>query len=177
MNRPKIRYYGHPDLRQKAKPVESITPAIDALCEEMVGMMLSLDNCIGFAGPQLGVLLRIFVIREEKSLPEDERCFGTPEVIINPILTAPSKDTVSMSEGCMSLPGLFVEIKRPKTIHIRYQNIKGETIEEDLVGFRARMFMHENDHLNGTLHIDRMDPTERRQIEPLLRAMKQKYRS
>ena len=72
----------------------------------------------------------------------------------------------------MSLPGLHVEVTRPKTIHVRYQNIKGEFIEEDLTEFRARMFMHENDHLNGVLHIDRADPKDRPQIERALRRMK-----
>lgn len=170
-----IRYYGHPDLRIKAKPIEAITPEIVQICEEMLAMMVSLDNCIGFAGPQLGILLRVFVIREEKFLPDNQYYFGEPEVIINPVLTEPSKELVAMVEGCMSLPGIHVEVTRPKSIHIRYQNIKGEFIEEDLDDFRARMFMHENDHLNGVLHIDRMDPRERKLIEPELRAMKQKY--
>ena len=96
-------------------------------------------------------------------------------MIINPVLSSPSSEMASMLEGCMSLPGLHVEVVRPQKIHIRYQNIKGEFIEEDLEDFRARMFMHENDHLNGVLHIDRMDPKERKEIEPVLRAMKQKY--
>lgn len=171
-----IRYYGHPDLRAKAQPVEALTPEIVQICRDMVEMMLSLDNCIGFAGPQLGILLRIFVIREEHFLADDKYTLGEPEVIINPVLSSPSKETVSMTEGCMSLPGLHIEVKRPACIHVRYQNIKGETIEEQLTDFRARMFMHENDHLNGVLHIDRMDPAERRRIEPQLRAMKHKYR-
>lgn len=170
-----LRYYGHPDLRVKARPVEALTPEIVKICEEMLETMLSLDNCIGFAGPQLGILLRIFVIREEKFLPDNKYYFGEPEVIINPVLSLPSKETETMAEGCMSLPGLHVEVTRPKSIHVRYQNIKGEFIEEDLTEFRARMFMHENDHLNGVLHIDRMDPKERKNIEPLLREMKQKY--
>ncbi len=170
-----IRYYGHPDLRVKAKAVQEITPEIVQICEEMLAKMISLDNCIGFAGPQLGILLRIFVIREEKFIAENEYCFGDPEVIINPVLTAPSNELSSMVEGCMSLPGLHVEVYRPETIHVRYQNIRGEFIEEDLKDFRARMFMHENDHLNGVLHIDRMDPKERKKIEPILRTMKQKY--
>lgn len=170
-----IRYYGHPDLRVKAKAVEKITPAIVKICEAMLAKMLSLENAIGFAGPQLGILLRIFVIREEKFLPDNKYYFGEPEVIINPVLSKPSKETVSMTEGCMSLPGLHIEVTRPKSIHVRYQNIKGEFIEEDLDEFRARMFMHENDHLNGVLTIDRMDPKERKNIEPILRAMKQKY--
>jgi peptide deformylase len=170
-----IRYYGSPDLRQKAKPVEAVTPEIQKICEGMVQKMLSLDNCIGFAGPQLGVLLRIFVIREEKFLPDGKYYFGPPEVIINPILSNPSKELVSMAEGCMSLPGLHVEVVRPKSIHVRYQNLKGEFVEEDLTDFRARMFMHENDHLNGVLIIDRTDPKERKRVEPLLREIKETY--
>ena len=172
-----IRYYGHPDLRAKAKPIEILTSKVLQICEEMVEMMLSLDNCIGFAGPQLGVLLRVFVIREEKFLPNDEYYFGPPEVILNPTISRPSKETVTMQEGCMSLPGLHVTVTRPKSVHVRYQNMKGEWVEENPTEFRARMFMHENDHLNGVLHIDRMDPKERKELEPVLRAMKQKYNS
>lgn len=176
MSKLALRYYGHPGLRIKAKPVAKITPEIVRICEEMLATMLSFDNAIGFAGPQLGISLRIFVIREEKCLPDNTYFFGESEVIINPVLSNPSKETVSMTEGCMSLPGLHhVAVIRPKTIHVRYQNIRGEYIDEDLCDFRARMFMHENDHLNGVLIIDRMDPTERKDIEPTLRAMKQKY--
>lgn len=170
-----LRYYGHPDLRTKAKPVEALTPEVIKICEDMLAKMISLDNCIGFAGPQLGVLLRIFVIREEIFLPENKYYYGPPEVIINPVISSPSKELETMAEGCMSLPNLHVEVTRPKKIHVRYQNLKGEFIEEDPVDFRARMFMHENDHLNGVLHIDRMDPKERKKIENILREMKQKY--
>ncbi len=170
-----IRYYGHPDLRVKAKPIELITEEIVQICNNMLDTMVALDNCIGFAGPQLGIGLRIFVIREEKFYPSGEYYFGHPEVIINPVLSAPSKEMESMVEGCMSLPGVHVEVIRPKSIHARYQNQKGDFIEEDLHDFRARMFMHENDHLNGVLHIDRMDPRDRKELEPVLRELKQKY--
>ncbi len=177
MTKLSVQYYGHPDLRKKAKPVEEFTPEVIAICKDMLETMLSLDNCIGFAGPQLGISLRIFVIREEKFLPDNKYYFAEPEVIINPVLTAPSEETVAMQEGCMSLPGLHVEVIRPKSIHVRYQNLKGEFIEERLEDFRARMFMHENDHLNGVLIIDRIPPKERKEIEPLLRTMKEKYNS
>lgn len=172
-----VRYYGHPDLRQKAKVIEAITPEVIKTAEEMIAKMLSFENCIGFAGPQLGVLERIFVIREEKFLPDDKYYYGEPEVIINPVLSKPSKEVETMLEGCMSLPNLHVEVTRPVSIHVRYQNLKGEFIEENLTDFRARMFMHENDHLNGVLHIDRMDPRERKKIEPILKAMKEKYKN
>jgi len=170
-----MRYYGHPDLRVKAKPVSEVNEEIIKIAHDMLETMLSYDNSIGFAGPQLGVLLRMFVIREEKMNPDGSYFLGPPEVIINPILSSPSKEMVAMVEGCMSLPGLHVEVVRPLRIHVSYQNIKGETIEEDLAEFRARMFMHENDHLNGVLTIDRMDPKDRKHIEQALRAMKQKY--
>ena len=75
-----------------------------------------------------------------------------------------------------SLPNLHVKVARPKKIHIRYQNLEGELIEKDLEGFIARVNMHENDHLNGVLHIDRATPKDRKAIEPELQKLKQKYR-
>ncbi len=176
MNQPKLplRYFGHPELRVKAKPVQEITPEVAQACHDMVQTMLSYDNAIGFAGTQLGVLLRIFVIREEKFLPDNKYCFADPEIIINPVLSDPSKETVTMLEGCMSLPDLHVEVTRPKSIRVRYQNLKGDFVEELLQDFRARMFMHENDHLNGVLIIDRTTHQERKRVDSLLRAIKQK---
>src|SRR5262249_26961481 len=150
-------------------------PEIVKIAEDMLETMLSMDNAIGFAGPQLGVPFRIFVMREEIFLPNNQYEFGPPEVILNPVLSSPSKELISMSEGCLSLPGLHIDVVRPASIHVRYQNLKGEFIEEHLKDFRARMFMHENDHLNGVLHIDRMDPKRRKEIEPILRKMKEKY--
>jgi len=170
-----VRYFGHPDLRKKAQVVEKITPEIIKIAEDMVETMVSMENAIGFAGPQLGVPLRIFVIREEKCVADDEYVFAEPEVIINPVLSNPSKEIITMVEGCMSLPALQVDVDRPDTIHVKYQNLKGEYKEEALEGFRARMFMHENDHINGVLIIDRIDSKQRRAVEPLLKKIKSKY--
>jgi peptide deformylase len=123
----------------------------------------------------VGRLLRIFIIREEMTNSAGEYVLGTPEVIINPILSNPSQEKVSMVEGCLSLPGLYLEVIRPKKIHIRYMNLKGEWLEEDLDAFRARVTMHENDHLNGVLTIDRVDKKKRKAIEPNLFAIKKKF--
>jgi peptide deformylase len=172
-----IHYYGHPILREKAKPVEALTEEVLSICKSMVDTMLSMSNCIGFAGPQLGISLRIFVIREEKTLADGSYYFEEPEVIINPVLFSPSKEMETMVEGCMSLPDFHVEVTRPSSICVRYQNLKGEFVEEKLQGFRARMFMHENDHLNGVLIVDRMDPKERKKVDPILKEMKKKYSS
>ena len=169
-----VLYYGHPALRGKAQTIETINDEIVRLANDMIETMLHHDG-IGLAGPQVGKLLRIFVMREEFFDNVGNYSFGPPEVIINPVLTDPSKEIESMLEGCMSLPKLHIPVTRPKKIRIRYQNLKGEFIEEYLETFRGRMMMHENDHLNGVLTIDRMDPKERRKLEPILRAMKQKY--
>lgn len=153
--------------------METITPEIEQFVADMIETMMDENGSAGFAAPQLGRSLRIFVFRDEKLEPFYS--IGPPEVMINPKLTKPSKETETMLEGCMSVPGLRVSVERPKHVHVRYQNLKGEWIEEHVSDYRARKIMHENDHLNGVLHIDRTTKRERQQIEPLLLKIKAKY--
>lgn len=169
-----ILKYDDPILRKKALPIEKISPAIEKLAKDMIETMI-LHKGIGLAGTQVGELLRIFVIQEEKLNDVGEWVVCEPEVMINPVLSQPSVEKEVMQEGCLSLPGLHVEVPRPKSIHIRYQNVKGEWLEELATGFRARMMMHENDHLNGVLTVDRMDKRDRKKIEPQLQAIDKKY--
>jgi peptide deformylase len=169
-----LRYFGHSALRIKASSIQIITPDIIQLAADMIETMVS-TNAVGIAGPQVGRLLRIFIMRDETITPHGDYVFGPPEVIINPVLSLADKESTNMVEGCLSIPGIHLPVTRPQKIHISYQNLKGETREEDLEGFRARVAMHENDHLNGVLFIDRLDSSERKRIEPYLRAIKQKY--
>jgi peptide deformylase len=169
-----LRRYDDPVLRKKAALIDAITAEIEQLAEDMIETMVA-SNGVGLAGPQVGRLLRIFIIRDEKLNPEGHYLLGDPEVIINPTLSNPSEEKVSMLEGCLSLPGLYIEVIRPKKIHVRYMNLKGEWVEEELDEFRARVTMHENDHLNGVLTIDRIDKRKRKTIEPNLLAIKKKY--
>lgn len=169
-----LRYYGDPILRAKAKAIEEITPEIRQLAHDMIETMIG-SNGVGLAAPQIGKLLRIYIFRDEWLNPEGHYELGPPQVAINPIFSAPSKETDTMLEGCLSLPNLHIKVTRPKKIHIRYQNLEGEVIEKDLEGFLARVNMHENDHLNGVLHIDRASPKDRKAIEPQLQKIKQKY--
>ncbi|OGN65243.1 MAG: peptide deformylase [Chlamydiae bacterium RIFCSPHIGHO2_12_FULL_49_9] len=169
----KIHRYGDSVLRQKAHPISEVTDEVRAFARDLIEAMID-HNGVGLAATQAGKLLRIFVIRDETTNAAGESILGEPEVMINPVLSKPSKETVSMTEGCISLPGLRVDVVRPKSIHIRYQNLQGEWVEEILEEFRARVAMHENDHLNGTLIIDRIDANLRKKIEPQLRKIKQK---
>lgn len=161
-------------LRKRALPVDEITPEIIQLAKDMIETMIASDG-VGIAAPQIGKSLRIFVRRDEVLESNGTYTLGPPEVIINPHLSKPSAEKEAMLEGCLSLPGLHVEVARPKSIHLRYQNLKGEWVEEDLHGFIARVTMHENDHLNGVLTIDRMDKKERKKLEHQLAAIDKKF--
>jgi peptide deformylase len=167
-------YYGHPVLRFKAKPIEKITPEILSLAENMIETMI-IHNGVGLAAPQVGQSVRLYVCRDEHKGFDGEYTLGEPKVMINPILHQPSSEMTLETEGCLSIPDLRLLVERPRKIHIRYQNIKGELIEEILSDFFARVNMHENDHLNGTLHIDRASKEDRKRAEPLLRQIKKKY--
>jgi peptide deformylase len=169
-----IRYYGDPILRIKAKPVNEITPEIIELAQNMIQTMI-LNNGVGLAAPQIGRSIRLYVCRDEIKNFEGQYILGEPKVMVNPVLTNPSEEMVTQVEGCLSIPGLHLNIERPRKICIRYQNLQGEFIEEELTDYFARVNMHENDHLNGTLHIDRALPQDRKKAEPILRQIKKKY--
>ena len=158
-------------LRKKAKPIELITPEILDLAKDLIETMSHFDNGVGLAAPQVGKLLRIFVIRDELSGPDGELTLGEPEVMINPQLSKPSRETVSMSEGCLSIPGMYADVVRPKSIRIRYQKLDGTWREEEVSGFRARVIMHENDHLNGVLYIDRLEDKIRLRVAAHLKKL------
>ena len=163
-----ILKYDNPVLRRRALPIAEITPQIIQLAHDMIETM-SASNGVGLAAVQVGHLVRMFVLRDELEDSDEDDAFAAPEVFINPHLSKPSEEKEESLEGCLSLPHLQLEIMRPQSISIRYQNLKGEWIEERLENLRARIAMHENDHLNGTLIIDRIDRKKRSQIEPRLR--------
>lgn len=171
-----LRYLGDPILRQKAQPIEEITEEIRAFAENLVYSMVHYDG-VGLAATQVGKLLRIFVIRDEVILPDGSYRFGAPEILINPVITEPSQETSVMTEGCLSIPGLHCDVTRPASIHVRYQKLDGSMIEERVSGFRARVMMHENDHLNGVLYIDRLTAFDKKKIGSKLQAIKKKYKN
>src|SRR5580698_2996959 len=101
--------YDDPILRKKALPIEKITPAIEKLAHDMVETMI-LHKGIGLAGTQVGELLRIFVIQEERVNEIGEWVVCEPEIMINPILSNPSVEKEVMQEGCLSLPVLHIDV-------------------------------------------------------------------
>ena len=160
-------------LRKKARPIEQITDEILELAQDLTETMIH-TNGVGLAAPQIGKLLRIFVIRDEWVGPDGEFRLGEPEVILNPQLSKPSRETISMSEGCLSLPGMYADVIRPKSFFLRWQRLDGTWHEGEVLGFRARVIMHENDHLNGVLYIDRLDLKNRNRVDPHLKKLSKK---
>jgi peptide deformylase len=168
-----ICYYGHENLRKKAKPIKEITKYIEDLVSNMIETM---GEDVGIAANQIGVALRLLVIAPIIKNNKSEYIIGSAEVYINPKLSEPSAETEIMSEGCLSFPSLHLDIERPKEITIEALNLKGQVIKEVVKGFKARQIMHENDHLNGVLFIDRFkDEKKKFYLERILKKMKKKY--
>ncbi|MGD2169690.1 MAG: peptide deformylase [Chlamydiota bacterium] len=170
----KLCYYNNPILRKKCKPVKEITDEIKRLAQDMIETM-DAGNGVGLAAPQVGKDLAIFVMREDKYTEEGELVLGDAKVFINPKLSNPSKETNVHLEGCLSLPGLHLDIERPNVIYVEAMDLEGNITSQEFTDFTARIIMHENDHLNGVLFIDRIPKKTKKKIEPSLRKIKEKY--
>jgi len=168
-----LTYYNNTLLRKNCQPIKEITEEIKKLVADMIETMDS-KNGAGIAAPQVGKDLRLFVIQKFKEDSDDFQVEG-PQVFINPKLSNPSDEIEIMSEGCLSIPGLHLEVERPYEITVEALDLDGKVFTETFKGYRARQVMHENDHINGKLFIDRIQPKMRKKIEPILREIEKKY--
>ncbi|MBS0604065.1 MAG: peptide deformylase [Verrucomicrobia bacterium] len=170
----KIYYYGHPVLRKRCEPISEITDEIRKLASDMIETMDKNDG-IGLAAPQVGRSIRMFVLRNYIFTEEGHWTVSEPKVYINPKLSSPGTEMLSDTEGCLSLPGLRLHVLRPDKITVEAMDLDGKIFVEELEGYNARVRMHENDHINGVLFVDRIDVNARKKIDPLLKEMKKKY--
>lgn len=168
-----LKYYGDPVLRKKAKPIEEITDEIRHLALCMIEVMDQHKGC-GLAATQVGVLYRLFVSNVDHEDESGEVHLGEPRVYINPIISNPSDILVERSEGCLSIPKLTLPIERPLSIEVKATDLEGREFKRECYGFLARNIMHENDHLNGVLYIDRFKG-KREELTQALRKIKQTY--
>ena len=146
--------YGAKVLRQKAEPIGEIGSEIRALGEEMFQAMYK-EGGVGLAAPQVGISKRILVLDGTAVDPAIR-----PMALLTPEISGRQGETVGR-EGCLSLPGIEVDVKRAEKIHVKAKNLEGKTVEFDAKGFFARIIQHETDHLNGILIIDYLNPMER----------------
>jgi len=148
-----IVHYPHEVLRQKAEPIPAITDEVRAVAAKMIELMHQAPG-VGLAAPQVAVGWRMFVAN-----PTGEE--GDDRVYINPELSMAGGGNAARDEGCLSLPGVTVEVVRPTQITIRATGLDGQAFEESGDDLLARIWQHEYDHLDGVLIIDKMSPMDR----------------
>jgi peptide deformylase len=148
-----MRRYGDPILRQKAKPVDAVTPELRKLIADMIDTMHD-EIGVGLAAPQVGVSLRLAVMDDGK---------GGTRALINPRITE-WRGSVLAEEGCLSVPRIFADLTRAEWIRMEAEDEEGGTIAQELHGFPARIVQHEIDHLDGVLFIDHLPPVARDRI-------------
>ncbi len=153
-----IRTFGDPVLKAVAEPVTNIDEKLVRLTEEMFEVMYKAPG-IGLAATQIGVQRQVFVYDIE-----DEK-----KIILNPTIAESSGEWV-YDEGCLSIPGIYVEMLRPKKVLVRGINIDGNQVEFEADELLARLFQHEVDHLNGVLMFERMTTDQRKEAVKLYRA-------
>lgn len=167
-------YYGNPILRKKGEPITEITDEIRQLATAMIDYFDN-NNGIGLSAQQVGKALRLFVLRRYIHLPDGRWTTSEPHVYINPKILERSKETWVEEEGCMSIPKLQLPVERPLRIKVESTKLDGSRIIEELEGINARVVMHENDHINGVLYIDRVEDKYLKPVEAKLREIKKKY--
>jgi peptide deformylase len=147
-----IRTFGDPVLKTRAAPVETFDDSLARLTEDMLATMRENDG-VGLAANQVGRLKRVLV-----ASVEDE-----DYVIVNPVLSDLSETTDRGQEGCLSIPGINVEVDRPTAVTVTGQNASGEPLRIEAKDMLARVLQHEVDHLDGVLILDRTDRQSRKE--------------
>lgn len=182
-------YYGNPVLRKKCARIDAIDDELRQLVVDMQETMFANDGA-GLAAPQIGKSIALFIVHvadneeidgeggEEEG--EDDQESSThykreTEVFINPKILEHSQDIRLRGEGCLSIPRLYAEVERPYTITVEATDLTGNRFTKTFSGLKARAIMHENDHLNGVLFIDRIHGKARQELEAPLRIIKKKY--
>lgn len=146
-----LHYLGDRVLRQPAKRIAKVDDSVRQLAKEMLQTMYS-SNGIGLAAPQVGINKQLIVIDCEPDKPENPAV-----VLINPKITQFSKELCVIEEGCLSIPGVYLDVTRPKTIEVSFKNEQGKPRKLQATDLLARVIQHEMDHLNGVMFVDRVE--------------------
>ncbi|MEM1166417.1 MAG: peptide deformylase [Planctomycetota bacterium] len=183
-----IVYHPHPVLHRRAEPVDAVTDEVRAVAERMIHLMYDAEG-IGLAAPQVALPWRLFVCHVPPFEPgpgdppsPDATDPGAPPashpdplVFINPVITDRSRDLEPMEEGCLSLPGIRGEVRRPTRITMQATGLDGEPFTLHAGGLLARCMQHELDHLDGILILSKFARMDRMKTKREVEALEAKF--
>ncbi len=164
-----IQIAPHPILKRVADPVDKFDDKLHALMDSMLETMYNAPG-IGLAAPQVLVSKRVMVVDVDQPQEDDEAAADAatikkrrtkPRFFVNPEIIWSSEEPNTYEEGCLSLPGQYAEVERPKKIRVKYFDYHGEPLELEADGLLATCIQHEIDHLNGVLFIDHLSSLKR----------------
>ena len=163
-----IYLYGAPVLRETAKPADlKDKEGLATLVQDLKDTLVKADGC-GLAAPQIGVSLRVVIVDGDVVSDSYPYLKDFRRTLINPEIVEESEEQTTYSEGCLSIPGIYCDIQRPKKIKVRYHNENLEEVTEEFDNFASRMIQHEMSHLDGDLFTDHAAPIRKKMLSSKL---------
>lgn len=146
--------YGDPILTKRAEAVNRVDDSVRKLVDDMFETMYGAPG-VGLAAPQVGVLKRLFIMDCSSGKNKKQKL-----ALINPVIDSEEGEQIG-DEGCLSFPGIYVQVARPQRLVVRALDVDGSTFTLDLMDLEARCVAHETDHLDGELFINYLSPLKR----------------
>jgi peptide deformylase len=162
----RIIFYPDPRLKKVSVPVETFDEKLKALATRMLELMRA-NRGVGLAAPQVGVNLRMFVMNPTGE-PADDRAY------VNPVLTE-AEGSEEAEEGCLSLPGIHINVDRSKHMRMQARDLDGNPIDQTETGYVARIWQHEFDHLNGIMLTNHMGTVAKMTNRRVLKELEEAY--
>jgi peptide deformylase len=167
----KIVLHPHPALRYPCVPLKTIDQRVHDYARQMFQLMYEAKG-LGLAANQVALPYQLIVI----NLSADPEQKDREEVYVNPVVVDRGGSAMEDEEGCLSFPGLFQKVRRPKTVKVRAYNLKGDSIEISGSDMASRVLQHEIDHLHGVLFIDKMGPIGKLSSRARLKELERDYK-
>ena len=166
-----IYLYGAEVLRKKAEPANlNDKEALATLVQDLKDTLVRADGC-GLAAPQIGESVRVGIVDGDVVSDTYDYLKGFRRTLINPEILEESDEKVTYSEGCLSIPGIYCDVVRPKKMTVRYYNEDLEQVTESFDNFACRMIQHELSHLDGDLFTDHAAPIRKKMISSKLQSI------
>jgi peptide deformylase len=165
-----IVQYPHPTLRHRSKPLKRVDAELRAMVKKMFELMYQARG-VGLAANQVDLPIRLFVVNT-KGDPDE----GEEMVFINPVVSLP-KGLEEAEEGCLSLPKLYGDVKRPRQVKVQAYGLDGREYTAVVDGLLARVIQHELDHLDGVLFVDRLSETGKMAVQDELQEFEERFES